>query len=121
MHICHLQVDSWAVGVLAYELVTGRPPFEQDSRSATYEHIMYRDPRFPAYVSQEARSFVCLALCKVRLTHLMIVLAGTCSWLGQSSEQRGSGILSCFAVQAQRMSWSAVCYFAVIHGTIVSG
>ncbi len=31
-----------ACGVLAYELIVGRCPFEQESRSATYESIMYR-------------------------------------------------------------------------------
>ncbi len=37
-----MQVDSWAVGILAYELLVGYPPFEQESRAATYEHIMYK-------------------------------------------------------------------------------
>lgn len=37
-----VQVDAWAVGILAFELIVGRPPFEQPSRSSTYEHIMYR-------------------------------------------------------------------------------
>lgn len=28
--------------MLAYELIVGRCPFEQETRSATYESIMYR-------------------------------------------------------------------------------
>lgn len=31
-----------ACGVLAFELIVGHCPFEQESRSATYESIMYR-------------------------------------------------------------------------------
>ncbi len=58
-------MDSWAVGILAYELLVGYPPFEQESRAATYEHIMYKEPKFPAWMSEEARKFICLALCKV--------------------------------------------------------
>jgi aurora kinase len=34
-----LGVDCWAVGVLAYELIVGRPPFQQESRSETYDYI----------------------------------------------------------------------------------
>ena len=59
-------VDAWAMGVLAYELIVGRPPFEKQSRAATYEHIMYRKPEFPVTMSSEARDFICTALTKVR-------------------------------------------------------
>ncbi|KAG2429645.1 hypothetical protein HXX76_010873 [Chlamydomonas incerta] len=58
------QVDSWAVGILAYELLVGYPPFEQESRAATYEHIMYKEPKFPSWMTEEARRFIGLALCK---------------------------------------------------------
>ncbi|MEW5298547.1 MAG: hypothetical protein WDW38_000717 [Sanguina aurantia] len=58
------QVDSWAVGILAYELLVGYPPFEQESRAATYEHIMYKEPKFPAWMSDGARNFISVALCK---------------------------------------------------------
>ncbi|GIL72256.1 hypothetical protein Vretifemale_2631 [Volvox reticuliferus] len=58
------QVDSWAVGILAYELLVGYPPFEQESRAATYEHIMYKEPKFPSWMTEEAKKFIGLALCK---------------------------------------------------------
>jgi len=58
------QVDAWAVGILAYELMVGYPPFEQESRAATYEHIMYKEPKFPAWMTEEARKFIAAALCK---------------------------------------------------------
>ena len=35
-------VDAWAVGVLAYELLVGRPPFEKESRDETYALIMHQ-------------------------------------------------------------------------------
>ena len=58
--------DVWAMGVLAVELVAGRPPFERESRADTYECIMYRSPDLGALpLSDAARSFVASALTKV--------------------------------------------------------
>ncbi len=62
----HAQVDAWAVGILCYELLVGYPPFEQESRAATYEYIMYKEPKFPGWMTEDARKFISLALCKVR-------------------------------------------------------
>ena len=59
-------VDAWAMGILAFELIVGRPPFEKESRAATYEHIMYRKAQFPAWLSDDARDFITTALAKVR-------------------------------------------------------
>lgn len=56
------------MGVLAYELLTGHPPFENESRSQTYDNIMYTNPSFsnlPVELSSEAKSFVKMALSKV--------------------------------------------------------
>ena len=60
------QVDAWAVGILAYELLVGYPPFEQESRAGTYEHIMYKDPYYSSSLSPEAKQFIAFALVKVR-------------------------------------------------------
>lgn len=40
-------------------------PGAQESRAATYEHIMYKEAKFPSWMSEEARRFIGLALCKV--------------------------------------------------------
>ena len=61
-----LQVDAWAVGILCYELMVGYPPFEQESRAATYEHIMYKEPKFPSWMTEDAKAFIKCALIKVR-------------------------------------------------------
>lgn len=65
-------VDAWAMGILAYELIVGKPPFEKQSRAATYEHIMYRKPEFPFTMSADAKDFVFSALTKVRPTLVLL-------------------------------------------------
>lgn len=59
-------VDAWALGVLAYELIVGHPPFERETRTDTYEQIMYRRPHYPAALAELPRSFISTALTKVR-------------------------------------------------------
>ncbi|KXZ51018.1 hypothetical protein GPECTOR_14g259 [Gonium pectorale] len=57
-------VDAWAVGVLAYELLVGRPPFEAPEREGVEECIRRQVPRFPFGLSELARSFIATALQK---------------------------------------------------------
>jgi serine/threonine protein kinase len=58
-------VDIWAVGVLAYELVCGRPPFEVDDEAQTAALIMYSDNiKFPPQFSAQWADFVRNALIK---------------------------------------------------------
>lgn len=49
----------WACGILAYELMVGKPPFEVEEERETALRIMYsNDIDFPCYVSPKAQSFV---------------------------------------------------------------
>jgi len=52
------EVDSWACGVLAYELLVGAPPFARNTREETYRSILSSEVRFPAWVSDEAQDWI---------------------------------------------------------------
>lgn len=58
------QVDIWAAGVLAWELLVGKPPFEQSNSRMAFEQILSMEPDFPDWMSANARSFIQAALCK---------------------------------------------------------
>eukprot|EP00803_Ostreobium_quekettii_P011350 evm.model.scf_945.2 EVM.evm.TU.scf_945.2 scf_945:18680-23149(+) len=50
--------DWWAVGVLIYELVTGRPPFYDDDRVKMFKKICDVKFSFPQHVSEELRDLI---------------------------------------------------------------
>ncbi|KAK0424313.1 hypothetical protein QR680_008605 [Steinernema hermaphroditum] len=52
------KVDLWSLGVLCYEFLCGRPPFESETSQQTYKLITSVDFKFPDHVSPEARDLV---------------------------------------------------------------
>ncbi|CAL1301257.1 unnamed protein product [Larinioides sclopetarius] len=51
-------VDLWCLGVLCYEFLVGKPPFESDTTSETYQKIRKVTVHFPSRVSELARDFI---------------------------------------------------------------
>lgn len=67
LDLCYgAQVDTWSVGALTFELLTGRSPFEQDTARDTLKSILYDQVDFPADMAIGAKAFISLALLKVR-------------------------------------------------------
>ncbi|KAK9817875.1 hypothetical protein WJX72_003532 [[Myrmecia] bisecta] len=59
------KVDIWAVGILAYELIAGRPPFEVEDSDLTAHLIMTADvDRWPLTISGNCLNFIKSALVK---------------------------------------------------------
>ncbi|KAK8866911.1 hypothetical protein M9Y10_009879 [Tritrichomonas musculus] len=54
------EVDIWTIGVCAFAMLTGRPPFETSKRKLTYEHIKNCKYQFPSEIplSAAARDFI---------------------------------------------------------------
>jgi aurora kinase len=52
------KVDIWALGVSTYELLVGRTPFEDNSRTETVNKIVAETIIFPNSVSSDFKKFV---------------------------------------------------------------
>lgn len=50
--------DLWCVGILTYELLTGKAPFEAKTEKMTQKRIKGAKIVFPSYLSRVARDFV---------------------------------------------------------------
>lgn len=57
-------VDAWAVGVFAFELIVGVPPFAGESQLASVDKIIHATPEFPEKISELAKAFITAALKK---------------------------------------------------------
>lgn len=51
-------VDLWCLGVLTYEFLVGKPPFESKEVRTTYQRIMSVEFSYPDYVIPSARDFI---------------------------------------------------------------
>lgn len=51
-------VDIWSLGVLCYEFLVGRPPFDHENQTETYQRIAKVNFSYPAHVSPVARDFI---------------------------------------------------------------
>ena len=59
-------VDNWSVGILAYELLVGKPPFEHETKKRTYQKIVSAKVEFPHHIpiSPEAKDLINRLLAK---------------------------------------------------------
>ena len=73
-------MDVWAIGVLTFELLEGRCPFELDTSKDTIKEIMRGCPTFPSWMSEEVVSFIKMALTKVRW-----LIGWLIDWPGQTN------------------------------------
>ncbi|XP_021951643.1 aurora kinase C isoform X2 [Folsomia candida] len=64
--------DIWSIGILLYEFLVGKPPFETLSYNSTYEKIIRCDYGFPTHVTEGARDLIKKVLKKLPQERLPI-------------------------------------------------
>ncbi|KAM3921788.1 aurora kinase A [Leptodactylus fuscus] len=52
------KVDLWSLGVLCYEFLVGKPPFEAETHQETYRRISKVEYQFPPYVLEGAKDLI---------------------------------------------------------------
>jgi len=52
------KVDVWSIGILAYEFLTGHPPFESSEQEETFKRIKKLEISFPDHISDLAKDFI---------------------------------------------------------------
>lgn len=82
------KVDLWSLGVLCYEFLCGKPPFETASHQATYQRIMQVDLQFPSHVSTGARDLIKKLLQKIPDRRLPLESVKTHPWIVEMTNMK---------------------------------
>jgi len=75
------KVDLWSLGVLTYEFLVGKPPFEAESNNETYKRITKVDVKYPSHVSTEAKDLISRLLRKVPSQRLSLAEVMDHPWI----------------------------------------
>lgn len=81
------RVDHWCIGVLCYELLVGKPPFESQTSQETYKKIVSCYCKFPDHVCQEARDLIVQLLQKNPAERISLKDVRTHPWVVKYAEK----------------------------------
>lgn len=70
-----VSVDHWCIGVLLYEFLVGKPPFESDGQDKTYERILALDMTYPEHVPAGAKDLISKVIDWLSLKYLVLIFA----------------------------------------------
>jgi aurora kinase A len=83
-------VDLWSLGVLLYEFLVGKPPFETQSQADTYRRITAVKYSFPDYVTSGPRDLIAKLLRKDPSERLTLTNLKNHYWVQACIEEAGA-------------------------------
>jgi serine/threonine protein kinase len=86
-------VDLWSLGVLCYEFLVGKPPFDAKQAKETYRKITRVELTFPEYVSMEARDLISKLLVKDANKRLSLEGVLQHKWIRENAQVNPDGSL----------------------------
>jgi serine/threonine protein kinase len=96
------------MGILAFEVLVGRAPFEQECKQTTCDLICYGDFVMPCFLSANAKDFIAKALCKKAASRPTIRELLAHPWVSvEASRSSAPSINSSFLRQASIDSFNA--------------
>ncbi|XP_046917228.2 aurora kinase A [Dermatophagoides farinae] len=81
-------VDLWCLGVLAYEFIVGRPPFETKNSFETYRRIITLSYDIPNHLSDEAKNFIQRLIVKEPVRRMSLAEARHHRWIKMFQQQQ---------------------------------
>lgn len=69
-------VDQWCLGILCYEFLVGKPPFESENTQLTYQRIRALSIHYPKHMSILSKDLISRLLrksCQGRITLLEVM------------------------------------------------
>ncbi|XP_056404043.1 aurora kinase A isoform X2 [Hyla sarda] len=85
------KVDLWSLGVLCYEFLVGKPPFEAETHQETYRRISKVEYQFPSYVCEGARDLIAKLLKHNPNQRLPLKDVLEHPWIVQNSTKKAQG------------------------------
>jgi serine/threonine protein kinase len=79
-------LDHWCIGVLCYELLVGKPPFESETQHDTYKRIVTSTCKFPSYVSPLAQDLILKLLKKTPSERISLYDVKKHAWIIQNAD-----------------------------------
>lgn len=83
------KVDLWSLGVLCYEFLAGKPPFETESHQETYKRILNVDIRWPSHFDSGSRDLISKLLRRKPNDRLLLTKVLEHPWIVQNAKPAG--------------------------------
>lgn len=97
-------VDYWALGVLIYEMLSGYPPFLDDTPFSTYRKILSGKFGFPSHIGADAKNLVKKLLTSDRYGTLGMELVEA-RWMLEMRRKRKGEMLEAHPLCARSISF----------------